>query len=269
MIDYHVHTALCRHAAGTPAEYLAQAKRRGLAEIGFSDHFPLGLLGFTPQSEVTMRPGELPRYIEEIKALAADSPAVTVKLGVEVDFIPGKTRETAALLAGHPFDYVIGSIHFMDGWDFTHPACAGEYRTRDLRRAWRRYFELVWEACRSGLFDIIGHIDVIKKFGYRPPEDPEPFWRKTAEILKKTNTCVELNTAGRDAPVGEFYPPRRFLELCRAAGVPATLGSDAHAPEQVGRYFEEGAAILRAAGYSELAVFTGRRRSAVPLGEGQ
>jgi len=124
----------------------------------------------------------------------------------------------------------------------------------------------VWEACASGLFDIIGHIDVIKKFGYKPQESLEQYWYKTARVLKQTGTCLELNTAGRDAPVGEFYPARRFLEICRAAGVPVTLGSDAHGPDQVGRHFAEGTALLKAAGYTELAVFTGRKRNGLRLG---
>jgi histidinol-phosphatase (PHP family) len=265
MIDYHLHTARCRHAHGAMKEYLAEARRKGLVEIGFADHFPLGLLGFTPRVVVTMEPAELAEYVADVRELAASSGGIAVKLGVEVDYLPGKAGNLASLLAAHPFDYVIGSVHFIDDWDFSHPSYAERYRTLDLSRVYRRYFELVWEACASGLFDIIGHVDVIKKFGFQPAEDLEPYWRETARVLRETGTCLELNTSGRDAPVGEFYPAAPFLEICREAGVVVTMGSDAHGAGQVGRYFAEGAALLRAAGYRELAVFAARRQSLVPL----
>lgn len=269
MIDYHLHTPLCRHARGSPGEYLAAARRKGLREIGFADHYPLGLLGVKPESEVTMAPSELPGYIREIRALGAGEKRIGVKLGAEVDYFPGKERELAGLLSRDPLDFVIGSIHFMDGWDFTHPRYTGQYAITPLEEIYRRYFELLWQACASGLFDIIGHVDVIKKFGHRlPAGEMEPYWRQTAHALREHGLCYELNSSGRDAPVGEFYPDRRLLELCLQEGVPVTLGSDAHGPEQVGRYFDQALELLWEVGYRSLAVFSGRRRSAMDLDGG-
>lgn len=268
MVDYHLHTPLCHHALGSPAEYLEKARCIGLREIGFADHYPLGLLGMKPQSEVTMSPGELAGYISEIRALGAGEKEIKVKLGVEVDYLPGKEKELARLLACDPFDYVIGSIHFMDDWDFTHPLHASRYETSDLGQIYRRYFELLWQACSSGLFDIIGHIDVVKKFGHRLSDDGmEPYWRRTARILKENGLCFELNSSGRAAAAAEFYPGRRLLELCCREGVPVTLGSDAHGPEQVGRYFDEALELLQDVGCRELAVFSERQRSFIPLKE--
>ena len=263
--DYHIHTALCGHAAGEMAEYVAAAGRKGLREIGFADHFPLGLLGYSPPAKVTMEPGELEHYVEAVRRLAQSQQQVVVKLGIEADYLPGKEEQLRAILSRYPFDYVIGSIHFLDGWDFTHPAQAAEYKTRDLGALYRRYFALVADACKSGLFDIIGHIDVIKKFGYFPEEDLEPHWQKIAALLKETGICLELNTSGKDAPVGEFYPRRRLLELCFEQGVAVTLSSDAHAPGQVGRFFPAAKALLREVGYREVALFTRRRLSTVLL----
>ncbi|MEW5785347.1 MAG: histidinol-phosphatase HisJ family protein [Bacillota bacterium] len=266
MIDYHIHTPLCRHAVGSMGEYLAEAGRKGLIEIGFADHFPLGLLEYIPRSQVTMDPDELAGYMEDVRQLALSSAKITVKLGVEVDYLPGKERKLRELLSCYPFDYIIGSIHFLDDWDFTHPFYARDYQNRDLKRLYRRYFALVEEACLSGLFDLIGHIDVIKKFGFSPDEDLEPYWSRTASVLKETGTCLELNTAGRDAPVGEFYPHRRLLELCLEQGVAVTIGSDAHTPEQVGRHFPEAETLLKEIGFGEIAVFTNRRRGALKMG---
>lgn len=266
MVDYHMHTPLCHHAQGSPAEYLEVARQRGLREIGFADHYPLDLLGIKPRNKVTMSSGELAGYIEEIWALGESADGIKVKLGVEVDFIPGKERESARLLQRDNFDFVIGSIHFIDRWDFTHPLQASRYETSDLALIYRSYFELLWQACSSGLFDIIGHLDVVKKFGYRlSPEEMEPLWQRTAELLREKDLAFELNTSGRAVAAAEFYPGRRMLEICRRAGVPVTLGSDAHAPEQVGRYFDEALELLREVGYRELAVFSARRRSYLPL----
>lgn len=269
MIDYHLHTPLCRHALGSPEEYLAAARRQGLVEIGFADHYPLGLLGVEPESEVSMRPGELPGYISEIRALGAGEKEIAVKLGVEVDYLPGKEELLAGLLARDPFDFVIGSIHFMDDWDFTHPYHAGRYEEQPLEQIYSRYFELLWRACGSGLFDIIGHIDVVKKFGHRLPDEAmEPYWRETARVLQANELCFELNSSGKAAPAGEFYPGRRLLELCFQKKVPVTLGSDAHGPEQVGRSFDEALALLDEVGYRELAVFSQRRRRFITMKEG-
>ena len=269
MIDYHLHTSLCGHAEGDAAEYLAAARQKGLLEVGFSDHYPLGLLGIEPKSKVSMDPEELPGYIEEIRALGAAEKEIKVKLGAEMDYIPGKEKQTASLLEGAPFDFIIGSVHFIDDWDFTHPRHARLYETADLEQIYRRYFELIWQACASGLYDIIGHIDVIKKFGHRLSDEAmEPYWEKTARQLKKSGICYELNTSGKDVPAEEFYPARRLIELCFEQGVPVTLGSDAHGPGQVGRYFDEALALLRQVGYRELAIFSGRRRSFISLEEG-
>lgn len=265
MLDYHIHTALCRHAEGVLDEYLAEAERKGLTEIGFADHFPLGLLDYKPRTQVTMDPEELAGYLDAVRKLGASSGKVIVKLGVEVDYLPCKEEMLREQLARYPFDYIIGSVHFMDGWDFTHPVYVEDYKTKDMGQLYRRYFELVQQACVSGLFDIIGHVDVIKKFGYRPLEKLEPLWIETARMLRETGTCIELNTAGRDAPVEEFYPDRRLLELCLAEGVSVTLGSDAHSPQQVGRYFAAAAAMLKEAGCRELVLFSRRNRTALKL----
>ena len=260
MIDYHLHTSRCCHAIGLPQEYLAEAEKKELAEIGFSDHFPLEMLEYKPKSQVTMQSKELAHYIEDIRQLQRSSNNIPVKLGIEVDYLPGTERLLSAVIEKYEFDYLIGSIHFMDDWDFTHPVYADSYKERDIDQLYEKYFILVKDLCSSGLFDIIGHIDVIKKFGYRPSGNLNHLWQKVARLLKDKDMCLELNTAGRDAPVSSFYPDRKLLEICFLEGVPVTLGSDAHAPDQVGRHFHEALEVLKSVGYNELAVFEQRKR---------
>ncbi|MDY6825734.1 MAG: histidinol-phosphatase HisJ family protein [Bacillota bacterium] len=265
MIDYHLHTMRCGHATGLPEEYLLRAEEIGLQEIGFSDHFPLGLLDHKPKAKVTMEPEELADYIQDIEKLKEQSRIMKIKVGVEIDYFPEAEEKISRLLEEYAFDYVIGSIHFIGEWDFTHPAYAEDYRNLDIDRLYAEYFKLIEKACRSRLFDIIGHIDVIKKFGYRPDADLDLLWLKMANVLKRTGTCIELNTSGRDAPVDEFYPNRSMLEACLVENVPLTLGSDAHSPEQVGRYFPEAKSLLSEVGCRELAIFEKRVRSSVAL----
>ena len=128
IVDYHLHTSRCGHAVGSLEEYLLATEKKGLDEIGFSDHFPLELLGFTPENPVTMQPQEITAYIQDVERLQLQT-AIPVRLAAEVDFLPGRIAETAKALASYQFDYVIGSVHFLDGWDFTHPERERQYQT--------------------------------------------------------------------------------------------------------------------------------------------
>ena len=233
MLDYHIHTSRCGHASGSMIEYLAYAERKGLAEIGFADHFPLGMLGVVPESPVSMQPEELNDYIQDVRALQTTA-LMPVRLGVEMDYLPGKEKETAELLARYPFDYVIGSIHFLDGWDFTHPGHVDRYETMNMDELYERYFAVVRQLAGSGLFHIVGHLDVVKKFAFFPRRQWDHLLDATCQALKAADLCVEFNTAGWRAPVGEAYPGIVLLERLLDCGIPITLGSDAHRPCDVG-----------------------------------
>ncbi len=264
--DYHIHTWRCGHAAGTPDAYVAAARAAGLSEIGFADHIPIYWL---PEAErdpsLAMEEEELAEYVAEVVRLREENPDLTIRLGIEADFIPGRTVELAAVLFSAPFDYVIGSVHYIDGWAFDHPAHLTGYAQRDIRAIYADYFRLLQEAARSGLFDILAHPDLVKKFGYRPEDDLRPWYAETAAVFAACGVCVEVNTAGLRAPAGEIYPALDFLKVCREYGVPVTAGSDAHAPGQVGYAWEQALEWLRAAGYREVAVFEKRRRRTLPL----
>ncbi len=265
LVDYHLHTALCGHALGEMEEYLAEAVKKGLVEIGFCDHLPLYFL--PPGRSIpcyAMGEEQLPLYVQMVLAVQERSP-IPVKLGIEADYAPGQAQKLAFLLSGHPFDYVTGSIHFIDGWGFDNPAEIGEYSRRDLNEVYERYFALLNEASQSGLFDIMAHPDLIKKFGFLPSCDLKPFYEETARAFKRAGVCAEINTAGLRYPAGEIYPARPLLEAFFAHGVPVTLGSDAHRPSQVGEAIEKALALAVEVGYRELAIFEGRVRKMVKI----
>ncbi len=266
MIDYHIHTKRCCHAVGEMEEYLAKARERGLKEIGFSDHFPLDLLGYTPKNKVSMSGEELEDYINEVLALAGQSHDITVRLGVEVDYLPGCEDATHKLLMTYPFDYVMGSIHFLDGWDFTHPAQIKGFEDGCVKSIYSDYFKQVENLAASRLFDIIAHADVVKKFGFHlEGEERGKTLATLVEKIKEADLCVEVNTSGWRAPVAEQYPSRDFLEACLEKGVAVTLGSDAHSPTEVGEGLEKAMELLRDVGYRRIALFHSRKRRYINL----
>ncbi|MCL5291608.1 MAG: histidinol-phosphatase HisJ family protein [Actinobacteria bacterium] len=265
MVDYHLHTARCGHARGSMREYVKRAVQLGFSEIGFADHLPL--LN-RRDSSLTMDESELPGYLQEIESIREDFPGIEIKAGIEADFFPDLVRETADVLKRYPFDYVIGSVHFLDGWGFDDPRGQAGYAGRRPPEVYEEYFNALIASAESRLFDIIAHPDLIKKYDYRPGVDVSLLYAEAARAIAESGAAVEINTAGLRKPVGEIYPTLDFLELCQEKGAPLTFGSDAHAPEEVGRDFNAAAVLAREAGYRRVATFAGRQMTLadIPLG---
>ena len=160
---------------------------------------------------------------------------------------------------------VLGSVHFVEGWAFDDPDEMDGYRDLDIDGLWKRYFDQVALAVSSGTFDVLAHPDLVKKFGFFPDADPVPFYRQTADVLAASGIAVEVNAAGLRKPVGEIYPALAMLRECRRRGVPATMGSDAHAPSEVGSGLVRAREWLLEAGYRSVVVFRGRVPEEVSL----
>lgn len=258
-VDNHLHTRLCGHATGEISEYLDSAARQGIKEVGFCDHLPLY---FLPPGKLildyAMDECDLPRYISMIKNHALNS-QVEVKLGIEADFVPGHEERLKKLLASYRFDFITGSVHFIDGWGFDNPAELGEYGRRDIDRVYEQYFCLIQQAALTGFFDIMAHPDLVKKFKYLPARNLRPLYVETARVFKTAGVCVEVNTAGLRYPAKEIYPAPELLEVFFRHGLPVTLGSDAHRPEDVGSGLQEAMELIKKTGYREIATFSGRQ----------
>lgn len=264
-VDYHLHTSLCGHAVGEIEEYLKKAVRMGIHEVGFSDHLPLYFL--PPGNTIpgyAMEEKELPVYVDTIKRYSGNS-SVRVKLGIEADYVPGYEEKLTSLLSPYPFDYVTGSVHFIDGWGFDNPDEVEEYSRREIDRVYEQYFTLVQQAAQTGLFDVMAHPDLIKKFNFRPVRDLRPLYEDTARAFKSAGACVEVNSAGLRYPVGEIYPASKLLEVFFKYGIPVTLGSDAHRPEHVGAGLAEALKLVKNIGYKEIASFNGRRMNFIKI----
>ena len=262
LVDYHIHTRLCGHARGEPEDYVREALRKGLGEIGFSDHMPL--LGMRNE-RLTMAPGELDVYVGMIRDLQASVDELRIRLGIEMDYFPGEMDEIWEAVAPYDFDYVYGSVHYIDGWGFGDSRKLSTYRGKDPDEVYARYFDLFCEAVERGGFDIMAHPDLVKKHGIGTTLPLERLYARAADALRAADIAVEINTSGLRKTALEIYPALPFVEACARRGVPITLGSDAHSPDQVGMDFDLAIDLLRRAGVRSIATFEGRRRTMRPI----
>lgn len=261
--DYHTHTPLCQHAGGEPEEFVDSAIRAGISEYGISDHAPVVP---EPFDDWRMLEAQLPDYfnwIERARTRAAGR--LPIRAGLECDWLTGCEAWIESLSERYPWDYLIGSVHYLDDWDFDNPAWLGRWAESDVEAVWSHYWKSYTTMAESGLFDILGHPDLVKKFSYRPDGDLRRFYEPCIEAIAKTGGTIELNTAGRHKPCAEAYPESLFLELAAQAKIPLVISSDAHAPDEVARDFMEAITIARTAGYTETQLFNQRQRSSEPL----
>jgi histidinol-phosphatase (PHP family) len=267
LVDYHVHTARCGHASGAMERYVEHAIEAGLSELGFSDHlFMYWLPPRERDPELGMAEWEHDFYIEDVERCRARYKRdITIRLSTEADFIPGEEAKLEAILKRYDWDYVIGSVHFLDGWGFDDSRYIAGYAEWDIDELYTRYFSVVTDSAEAGLFDTIGHCDLVKKFGHRPTRSLTEDYAALASRFARAGVCVELNSSGLRKPVGEIYPHPDLLRALRRADVPITLGSDAHAPGEVAAALDDGVEMLRSAGYTSFVRYQRRTRVAVEL----
>ncbi len=262
MIDYHVHTSLCGHAHGDVEEYIQAAIDAGLSEIGFTDHAPLpaGL-----REGITMEPGEMKTYLGMIAAAKENfRDRIKVKLGLEVDF-PLFDSFDHRSLDDPRMDYLIGSCHFLDDWPFDHPDHVEKFSTRDINRVYEDYYDIMRSLVSSGLFQVTGHFDLVKKFGHRATVDFSGTIEEIASLMAANNVAAEINTAGFRKPVKEIYPSEEIISIFFNKNVPVTLGSDAHSPVEISHMFGEAIEIIKKAGYRKISGFEKKQRYDIPL----
>jgi len=274
LTDYHVH--LRADADDQPPErgaftaenverYLTAADEVGVTELGCSEH----VYRFTAALDIWRHPFWEEQARDDLDAYCEFVRTTSLKLGLEMDFVPGAEDGTRNLLESRDFDYVLGSVHFVgnravddESWDIW------ELRG-DPDAVWRGYFEALAEAAGSGLFDVLAHPDLVKVWGRGrpvPERDPRFYYEPAVEAIAEAGIAVEVSTAGLRKPAGELYPAPEFAAMCIEAGAPFALSSDAHAPADVGHAYERAIDEMRGWGVEEIATFDHRRRTLEPLG---
>jgi histidinol-phosphatase (PHP family) len=275
LTDYHLHlrpdeegSSFERHFTTENVErYLDAAAAAGIEELGVSEH----VYRFRQALDLWQHPLWVENAVDDLDAYCEFVRATPLRLGVECDFIPGAEERVEALLGARDFDYVVGSVHFIGEGDAAvdHEGFDVWEGERDAEEIWRRYFEMVAGAARSGLYDILAHPDLVKVWGRArplPDRDLRAFYEPAVEAIAGSGIAVEISTAGLRKPVGELYPSRQFAEMCVEAGASFALSSDAHLPEQIGFEYERAIEFLDELGVGEICVFEQRRRSLAPLG---
>jgi histidinol-phosphatase (PHP family) len=278
LTDYHVHlrpdeddsTAERYFTPANAERYREVASERGIEELGVAEH----IHRFVQSLDIWSHPwyrhwahDDVDEYVDFLRS-------VHLKVGIEADFLPGREDRVANFLDGRDWDYVVGSVHFLrddaidvhgepdwEPWDV--------WRGADPEKVWARYFETLGEAARSGMFDILAHLDLVKVFaGHVPVPDGDlrRFYERAMDGIADSDVAVEVSTAGLRKPVAEIYPAPALLEMCLDAGRPVALSSDAHDPDQLGHEYERAVELLRGLGVTEIAVFDGRERRMAELG---
>jgi histidinol-phosphatase (PHP family) len=274
LTDYHMHLAAddlpYRDESFSPehiGRYVARAQAAGVAEIGFTDH----VYRFSQARDWFEHPlwqggavADLDRYHAAVQE--AREAGMPVRVALEVDYLAGRERPIADLVDRYRWDYLLGSVHWVAGLavDWDRAPIWDRYPTGEV---WRRYCGDLCAAAASGIYDSMAHPDLAKVFGRRPEPRPLDLYREVADAFQAAGVCAEVSTAGYRRALGELYPDPQLLAMLRERGVPVTLGSDAHAPEGVGRDFDRALGELRAAGYRTLTVFDARQRRQVAFDE--
>lgn len=261
--DYHMHTPLCHHAQGEPSAYAAQALLMGLDEIGFSEHNPMIRADF---DDWHMYYDCLGEYIEKVEKARTDHPDLAIRMALEVDYLPGHEDWIQSLAQEYPWDYFIGSVHYIsETWDIDNPKKMDQWKNADPWDIWSQYFERLTQAARSGLFHIIGHPDLPKKFCFYPKKDCTPLYTQFLDACVEAGIAFELNTAGLRKECREIYPCPEFLDLAYQRRIPITFGSDAHKPNEVGSDFNQAIELAKKTGYTHTVRFEKRIRQEVRL----
>lgn len=263
--------------------YLTKGRERGIKHFGIVDHLyrfrecrsyyekhmllddsPIGKLQQKWLDQVCV--ASLPDFVNFIKEAQKKRPDLA--LGIEADFFQGGEAELGEILSGYDWDYVIGSVHFVDGWGFDNPETKNEFIGKDPVELYGDYYELLRQACKSNLFHIIAHPDNLKVFGFRPENEREllPYYHNIAEVMKKCDVITEINTGlAYRYPIAESCPSPLFLSVLAEHGVPLTLSSDSHFPDDIGMLLDEAHTDAVELGYKELAVFRGGKRQMLPI----
>ncbi|MCL5781628.1 MAG: histidinol-phosphatase [Firmicutes bacterium] len=269
LTDYHIHVEQGPYTVDWLREFARQAGAAGIEEWGISEHAYrfVETRSIFWNGWVELRQTQrMEDYLSMI--MKAREEGIKVKFGIEMDYFPGKEQEIEEFLNRYPFDYVIGSVHWIDEWGIDLSEMKQEWDRRNVEDVWRTYFDHIERLARSRLFDIAGHLDLAKIFKYVPTNMDflVEQYNRVAKILAENGTCIEISTAGLRKPTGEIYPHPLLLEACCKQGVPIVISSDAHCPGDVGADFPKALELARKTGYREIQVFSCRKAEAYPLG---
>jgi histidinol-phosphatase (PHP family) len=259
-INYHIHT-MFSDGSSSMLDYCEAAVRKGFEEIAFTDHltvFPDG--SSTAHSLDWLR---LENYVREAKmAREKYGGRLAVRLGLEVDYIPGNERFLENFLDSYDFDFIMGSVHFVGGICIDSPKhrilMEREIGSIGFNVFYSRYMHLVSKAVETGLFHVIGHIDIVRIWGFNPSNGVLDE-QKVLNLVKQHEMCIEASSRGLRQPVNSIYPSHRIMRKARELEIPLTVGTDAHSVEEIDYAYDSLISYVKAFGYESIATLSKRR----------
>jgi histidinol-phosphatase (PHP family) len=261
--SYHNHTTWS-DGVSTVGEMIEGAHRAGLDEIGISDHFALA--PDRNRFKWAMAPESLDEYVNQIQVAAKNAGDLKVRLGLEVDYFPETIKATGELLSQYPFDFLIASVHFVDGFPVDLDPRAWEIISQDNRnQIWKKYWHNLQAIVESGLYDFVAHFDLPKKFNFHPTIDLVEDALKVQDSIAAHDMAIEINTSGWDKPAAEAYPSLFFLKEAKRRSIPLLINADAHNADNVARNFDRARSLAADAGYTETVRYEKRNRFSIPL----
>ena len=253
IVDLHNHTKLCNHAEGELDQYINQAIDKNIKYFGFSDHAPMSF-----DEKYRMSFEQMKTYEADIlKAKEKYKDKIEILLGYEVDYLKGHIDKR---VLNSKVDYLIGSVHFIDEWGFDNPEFIGNYENQNIDLIWQKYFDAIAEMAQSKLFDIVGHLDLIKVFKFMPEKNITSLAKDALLAIKDADMSIEINVAGMRKKCAELYPSLELLQEAYKLNIPITFGSDAHKPEQVGLFSDEAIELAKEVGYTKYAFYKNRKK---------
>ncbi len=255
LVDYHVHALAhgeYEYSSEWIGEYLRRAQDQNITQIGFSEHD-----WFIPRIDT-----------DKVREVASkpEFSGLDARVGIEVDYKPEREAEISAFLAQKPYDFAIGSVHHLGEWPFDHPDHKEGFTVRDIDEVYRDYYSLIGRVVSSNLFDIVGHLDLIKVWGFKPTAHQENFFIKPLlHEIRSSGMVVEINTGGLRKPVKEIYPSEVLLRDLFTHNIPITLGSDAHHPDDLGSGLAEACNTVWKVGYRTIMGFAWRKKILYPI----
>lgn len=264
LVSYHVHSTWSDGKSSIP-EHIRMAGELGLDEIGISDHYVLTPDGSQQYFGMTL--GRLDDYVEDLQMSSGEAAdGLVVRLGLEVDYFPETEAAAGDLINSQPFDYVIGSIHFVNQFPIDDAVDPWEILSQDERNdAIRCYWTRLRQMAESGLFDIAGHLDLPKKFNFFTTEDLSGEIGAALDAIAAADMTFEVNASGWYKPCKEQYPRIDIIRECYDRQIPVIVTSDAHIAENLIRGFEEAYALIKEVGFTETALYAGRMRKMQPI----
>lgn len=250
-VDYHVHVVAhgeYHYNEEWLDQYMDRAQQRGIQAIGLIEH------------------DQFRSRVDRSLLEAVKRPNISIATGLEIDFAPGREKQIKEMIDNSCLDYTMGSVHFIDDWAFDHPDHRSGFDALDIDQVYSDYYALIDKLVKSRLFDIVGHLDLIKIWGHRPlKKDSLQHVQPILHSIKASPMVIEINSAGLRKPVQEMYPAQEIIEKMFQLGLPVTMGSDAHHPDQVAEGLADVSRTLWSIGYRKVVAFKGRESYPLPL----